>query len=295
MSKPKKEKIESMLDDDKKPLYILSKDFQAAAKLMSKAEVRYLVEAYYKHQEDRIRSQHQVEALNKSGAEHQIIVWLYDRSKRLEDSCRSALAVWAKQDPMAVWAMSQKGIAHVIACGLASHIDLTKINYATSLWRYAGMDPTSVWEKGKARPWNARLKRLCWIMGESFVKVSGLEDAFYGKLWRQRKEYEVERNKNGLNRERALSMVDKYSKGTDAKEWCKKGMLPPAHIHAMSRRWIIKLFLSHYFEVGYEKLHGKKPPEPYAIARLGHVTHIYPPVPDQPKKTKPKTKKTSGS
>ena len=53
-------------------------------------------------------------------------------------------------------------------------------------------------------------------------------------------------------------------------------MLPPAHIHSMARRFVVKLFLSHYHEVG-KRLEGKEPPEPYVIAHLGHIDKVEPP------------------
>jgi hypothetical protein len=54
-------------------------------------------------------------------------------------------------------------------------------------------------------------------------------------------------------------------------------MLPPAHIDARARRWGVKLFLSHMFEVMYIEHNGKMPPEAYILTQPGHNRKI--PVP----------------
>ena len=54
-------------------------------------------------------------------------------------------------------------------------------------------------------------------------------------------------------------------------------MLPLGHIDARARRWTVKLFLSHWWEVAYELHHGTKPPNPYVITYLEHVDQIRPP------------------
>src|SRR6185437_10902883 len=47
------------------------------------------------------------------------------------------------------------------------------------------------------RPWNARVKVLCWKIGESFVKVKANENDFYGKLYEKRKLMEQLKNERG--------------------------------------------------------------------------------------------------
>lgn len=179
----------------------------------------------------------------------------------------------------------------------------------------------------------------CFKIGESFVKVSGRESDFYGKLFQQRKAKEWVNNLNGNFSDevkRSLS-AKKFGDATDAKawltgkispqvaQWCLtrgivssspttesiaamlKGdevvdqalisagffdkengptdtyasagapMLPPAHIHARARRWIVKLFLSHYQYVAYRYQYGQDPPAPYATAKAGHADLIVPP------------------
>ena len=55
------------------------------------------------------------------------------------------------------------------------------------------------------------------------------------------------RNDHGDYAERAALILTqkKFDKKTDAYKAYSSGNLPPAHIHAMARRYAVKLFLSH--------------------------------------------------
>jgi len=126
------------------------------------------------------------------------------------------------------------------------------------------------------RPWNARLKTLCWKIGESFVKVKGNPDSWYGRLYRQRKEWESARNMAlEFKDQAAKALRDKdYKRDTDAKKEYEQGRLPPAHIHARAKRYAVKMFLAHYHEVAYITNVGEDPPKPWCIAYGEHVDWI---------------------
>ena len=146
-----------------------------------------------------------------------------------------------------------------------------------NLYSFAGIPPDAECKKGHKRPWNAALKTLCWKIGESFVKVHNNEKDIYGKLYAQRKALEIERNERGefADQAKAKLATTRIGKTTDAYKSYSVGKLPPAHIHARAKRWAVKIFLSHWWEVAYEAHYGEKPPfEPYPIAHLGHVHKI---------------------
>jgi hypothetical protein len=171
------------------------------------------------------------------------------------------------------------GIGPVISAGLAAHIDVTRSNTVGHIWRFAGLDPTVEWKKGEKRPWNASLKCLCWTIGESFVKVSGRPDDFYGQLYLQRKQIEQQRNEAGGLADQAARKLERFKigKDTDAYKAYAAGKLPPAHIHARAKRWAVKLFLAHYHHVAWTMATGTPPPKPYVISILGHADMIMPP------------------
>jgi hypothetical protein len=288
----------------------LSKDLAKAAKTMSKDEARFLVDGYYIIQEDRKRSGNQVRALQENKEPHALLLWFKENNEILEGQIKRALDIYSVSQPLGIWARSVYGIGPVIAAGLLAHIDLDVARHVADIWRYAGLDPTSKWEKGQKRPWNAELKVLCWKMGESFMKQSRDDECYYGKILLQRWSFEKARNKVGYNEAAAAFILanKNIGKDTDAYLWysgslkakvldgwdeltmeakkkqmekCKvapgKGlaMLPPAHILSRAKRYAVKWFLGDYFTVGY-KLAGKETPIPYPIAHLNHETIIAP-------------------
>lgn len=264
---------------DLEPITRLSKDIAEAAKTLSDSEARFLVDAYYAMQENRIRTGGQIRSLTESQEPHAVLQWLNAQDTALEGQIKRALGRYADSNPLGEWAQSVRGIGPVITAGLLAHIDITLAPTVGHIWRFAGLDPTRTWEKGQKRPWNASLKTLCWKIGESFVKVSGSEEAYYGKVYIARKELEQQRNEAGNFADQAKAALERkrFGKETQARAHYEAGRLPPGHIHARAKRYAVKLFLAHYHEVGYRLHYGKAPPLPYAIAMLGHAHRI--PVP----------------
>lgn len=254
----------------------LTKDLKTSATQLGARQARYLVDAYYIIQEDRKRSAAQSRALGESGEPSAVIEWFAENNRILEGQLKRALDAYSAADPLGQWARSIIGIGPVIAAGLLAHIDLDRAPTVGHIWRFAGLDPTVTWGKGQKRPWNAALKVLCWKIGESFTKVSGNENSTYGRLYRERKEYETERNEAGAYKDQAERSLEtrNYDKNTDAYAHYSAGRLPPSRIHLRAQRYAVKMFLSHYHEMGY-RLQGKEPPKPFIIEHGGHV-HLFP-------------------
>jgi hypothetical protein len=253
----------------------LSRDLKKAAQTLSPDEARYLVDHYYQMQGDRIRAMNQVRALIGSEEPHQTIAWLADNAGVLERSIAGALDAYSKASVVGRWARSICGIGPVIAAGLLAHIDITKAPTAGHIWRFAGLDPTVSWEKGKKRPWNASLKRLTWLIGESFVKVSTNDADIYGHLYVARKAYEQHRNDAGELADQAAAKLEKFriGKTTDAYAHYAMGKLPPGHIHARAKRWAVKVFLSNFHAVAYRDHFGVDAPKPYILTKEGGHAH----------------------
>lgn len=267
------------------PVTRLSRDLRAAATTLSPDEARFLVDAYYQMQENRIRSGHQSRTLSEAGEPHSVLAWLFEQDGTLEKQVAGALERYAKAQPIGEWAMSIVGIGPVITAGLLAHIDIRKAPTVGHIWRYAGLDPSVKWGKGEKRPWNASLKRLCFLIGESFVKVQANERDVYGKVYAARKELEIERNEAGAfsdQAERSLA-EKKFGAGTDARKHYEAGRLPPARIHMRAKRYAVKLFLAHLHHVWYWHEVGEAPPKPYVLSHLGHGHFIAPPNWVEPK------------
>lgn len=264
------------------PIEKLTKDLRNAAVTLGDDEARFLVDAYYQMQANRIVADNQIRSVEKSETPepHAVLNWLSDQNTTLENQIKGALERYAKSHIAGPWLFSVCGIGPVLAAGLVAHIEIEKAPTVGHIWRFAGLDPTSKWEKGEKRPWNASLKTLCWKIGESFVKVSGNDKDYYGKIYKARKESEIAKNEAGDFAEQAAAVLaaKKIGKSTDAYAAYSIGKLPPAHIHARAKRYAVKLFLAHLHEVWYKAHFGTMPPKPYAIAILGHAHQIPPPV-----------------
>lgn len=311
----------------------LKRDVAAAGKSMTPDEARFLVDQYYAMQEDRIRFGNQARALGETGEPHTVIQWLGVQSNTLEAQIKRALDHYAHGHPVGEWAMSIYGIGPVIAAGLLAHISMNpwrchnpkakkackpgepcspecgyeRTESAGQIWRYAGLDPTVTWEKGQKRPWNTSLKTLCWKIGQSFMKFAADDECYYGHVYRQRKQFEIERNERGDNVDAVAQAKVRIGDTTDSMAWLtgcydpvrvrqlreagyltpdrlkqikqEPGtgvkMLPPGQIDARARRYAVKLFLSHLHDVWYRHEFERAPNAPYPIAFMQH-THFIP-------------------
>jgi hypothetical protein len=290
----------------------LSRDLRHAASDMSVDEARFLVDAYYQIQMKRISAEHQARKMSEAGEPAEIAAWLGTQSRVLEQQIRGALDRFSMAIPVGAWSRAQKGIGPVLASGLIAHIDITKAPTVGHIWSFAGVIPGQKWEKGQKRPWNSRLKVLLWKIGQSFTKVSGNEDAYYGQVYRERKRLEWERNLAGQFADQARASLEgrRFGADTDALIWysgrlsaldakeimamesaqrsaaLKKRsgqegsgvpMLPPARLDLRAQRYAYKLFLAHWHDVAYRDHFKAEPPVPYPIAHLGHAHRIAPP------------------
>jgi len=257
----------------------LSKDLRKAAEALTVAEARFLVDAYYQVQQFRIEAAGQARAAVAAGEPAEFTGWIGRVMKTLEGAIVSALDRYTETRTEGRWAKSLVGIGPVLSAGLLAHIDITKAATAGAIWRFAGLDPTSTWAKETKRPWNARLKVLCWKIGESFIKQQSHPDDVYGRVYVERKAFERARNESGALGDQAAAALaaKRYRKETRAKVAYEAGRLPDAHIHARARRYAVKLFLAHYHHVAYEVATGSPPPRPYIIEHGGHTHFIAPP------------------
>lgn len=262
----------------------LKRDIKNAGTTLSKEEARYLVDLYYQMQEYRKASDNQVRQLQKEDNKepHETLAFFANNFRTLERNIKSVLQVYAESKPIGQWMLSICGIGPVISAGLMANIDITKVQTAGQIQAFAGLDPTREWHKGERRPYNARLKTLCWKIGQCFIKVQNNEEDVYGKIFAIRKAYEIERNEKGELADQAKAKLERFNikKTTDAYKWYSQGKLPPAHINQRASRYAVKIFLSHLFSVWYEMEHKEKPPKPYAIAILNHAHEI--PIPNWP-------------
>lgn len=278
------------------PIKRLTRDQVNAAKNISRREVRYLVDYYYICQEDRKRAKSQVRALEQFGEPNELVQYLADQAEVLESQVKRMLDKYVEKDPVASWISDLYGFGPVLSAGFVAHLDITMAPTAGHFWAFAGLDPTKTWEKGKKRPWNAKLRVLSWKAGQCMMKFSNREDCYYGQIYKKAKEYYFQKNEAGDYSAQAKSELvsGKYKErivkassqdGEEvteetfkrAKFYLEQGKLPPAHIDARARRYAVKMFLSHLHEVWYKFHYKTNPPRPFALEILGHAHKIEPP------------------
>lgn len=127
------------------PVSRLTRDLKTASKVLSADEARFLVDAYYNMQRNRIRSGNQERALGASGEPHAVISWLTTQFDALELGVKSALDAYSAAHPVGEWMRAQSGIGPVIAAGLLAHINIRKAPTAGHIYSFAGLDPKQSW------------------------------------------------------------------------------------------------------------------------------------------------------
>lgn len=320
-------------------LFLISRDLKAAASTLTDREARYLVDAYYQMQEDRIRNAHQVRAAAAADEPHAVLTRFQAITGNIETSIKGALHNYAKSKPLGRWCLSIHGIGPVVTAGLLAHIDIEQAPTVGHIWRFAGLDPSAEWlgrEKASKlvkevlgtervpspahiqelvrrgpfkeatlrrfatndsgditaatlsaalarQPWNAKLKRLCWIIGGLFVRLRNSDKDVYGKVYERRKAYEQEKNERGDYAETARrTLLERKITDTATRKTYESGRLPDGRIDLRARRYATKLFLSAFHEVAYFLRYDRLPPKPYVLEHIaGHVHYIEPPKIDQ--------------
>ena len=255
----------------------LDRDVLRATLSLTPREMRFLVDTYYQIQKMRIQLGNASGAASRDEEPGEFPGWLSRQMRLLETRLRSVMLAWAEDRVAGQWAMSQVGIGPVLAAGLLAHIDPERAKTAGAVWRFAGLDPTLVWDKGQKRPYNADLKVLCYEIGDSFVKFHNNSKCYYGHLYAERKLQEQERNEAGLFAEQAAATLrEKKITEPETKACYEAGRLPPGRIEFRARRVAVKLFLAHFQQV-LREANGLPIVAPYVIEHLGHVHLRTPP------------------
>jgi len=254
--------VETVANPSFEAIHKLTRDLKKAAVTLTRTEARFLVDNYYTMQDNRIRTGGQIREMESIKEPHEVLKWFNTQDELLENEVKRALDSYSNGFVLGRWARSLYGIGPVIAAGLLAHLDIEKAKGAGAFWRFAGLDPTSEWKKGEKRPWNAALKVLCWKAGESFVKTSGREGDIYGHLLIAKKDLLTSQNEALMFKNAAAEVLVRVPKHAQASIY-KTGKLPPGHIFSRAKRYAVKLFLAHYFEVSWWLKYNCAPPMPF--------------------------------
>lgn len=148
--------------------------------------------------------------------------------------------------------------------------------------KFKGFTKENLVKATKLVPYNKNLKKTMYLIGQSFQKVQNKPNSLYGYLYKQRLQYEIDRNEAGYNKEYAENALKKknYSKSTETYKAYIKGKCPKGQLINRATRHTVKIFLNHLFEFEHLEKFGEPAPIPYAFTIDGvHKDYIEPEVP----------------
>jgi len=186
----------------------LHPELAEAATSFDQRTMRSVVDSFYQFQDYRIRCENRLraaaEGLDSSSPGLAALEYMVQMAKYQEEQVKGLIKVWANNHPVAIWLQTIHGIGPILAAGFVAHINMDRVECTGDVWKFAGVIPGMEWVKGKPRPWNAKLKMLLYKIGESFVKLTNKEDAYYARLYKERKVLETERNDSGKYADQAV-------------------------------------------------------------------------------------------
>lgn len=134
------------------PVVRLGADLRQAARELSSAQARYLVDFYYQIQEYRLRAASQQHAAAVQEEPNLFIGWTFRMMSSTEGAVKTALDAYTNTLPLGQWMKSITGIGPVISAGFLANLEQTPPATVGAWWRFAGLDPTVKWlsrEKAK--------------------------------------------------------------------------------------------------------------------------------------------------
>lgn len=171
----------------------------------------------------------------------------FKEMKALEGRLDRHIEKMTRQMPIVQEMIKIRGIGPILAAKCALMIDITKCPTVSSLWKFAGLSVVDGKadrpRKGEKLTYNANLKIVAFQIGDCMIKTNSPYRAIYDK-------------------EKARILAAKPD-------------IKPIHAHRMASRKMVKLFLSHLWEV-WRELEGMPTRVPYAMEYLGHTTYIEP-------------------
>lgn len=170
-----------------------------------------------------------------------------------------------------------KGIGPCLGGSLyAAIFDISKFNYVSSLWKYAGMDVVDGEaprrKRGEKITWNPFLRMTMYKVTDSFVKQKA-DVSLYRRLYDQKKAYY-----QGKYPEEVNHPTRKRKDGKPIKKYT------PGHIHNMAKRYTGKIFLQHLWRT-WRELENLEVTKPWILTHGGHNTYIEPEQSSEARKT----------
>lgn len=187
-------------------------------------------------------------AAGRSAMNPALAIHFAGRFQDIEDELTALIKLTIEEHEMWPWLDQVKGIGPGLAAQLVAFVDIEKAPTISSLWKFAGQAVNNKGEadrrvKGQKLEYNAKLKRSCYLVEESFMRSSSP----YRRIYDEAKEQYLRTRP----------------------DWT------PKHIDMACKRKMVKVFLSHMWLV-WRHVRGLPIGTPYAQGVLGHE-HIHQP------------------
>ena len=225
--------------------------------------LHFLVQTHMQIEKLRMATDSQCSTVLKQGFNDPYLSQVRQKVCEFEEWIEAEIRGLVISHPAWPWLNQVKGVGmENIGKVIAFVGDISRFPTVSKLWSYSGYSvkngeaPRKV--KGQKVTWNKNLRIMCWRLGVSLIRARG---AYYHYYQEMKVMYE----------RRYEGRIVKAKKG----ESVPAGMITIKHIHNMALRRMIKIFLSHLWEV-WREAEGLAVSAPYAIDRLGYVTPIEP-------------------
>ncbi len=273
MAKPVKTSAQTIKEISKLLKEAIKQDIVKNVNGFTRQDAKFLYSAFKDIQKNRVEWQNRAKASNSALAQ-----FLADIFMQIEEAIKYINKEYCDAHPIASYLNENiYALGPGLITGLMAYLDIEKAPNISCFWRFAGLDPTIKWEKGKKRPFCSELKTICWLAVKSFIKHKNNSKCVYGRLYERFKKEEIEKNEKGKNAEYCKEYIKNHKKLTaNQKKYYLQGKLPPAHIESRAIRKVAKALLSDIWLYMYEHTYNKKAPLPYALVELGHTSYRIP-------------------
>lgn len=270
---------------------------------MKTEEIIIKTESYYAIQGLRIQAQLRIKAfvrdkrLNKKEAK-KLHHWNDDMLKNMEAGIKKEMELLIADIPVYKEFMKKiKGIGPCLAGSLYAGIyDISRFATISKLWTYCGQNvkdgEAPRREKGKKITWNPFLRMTLHKLSDSFIKQNP-KTSQYRKLYDEFKlEYQkkfpqwgicwvckgkMKSNITGIGMKCIKCGKDQAGEPHPTRK-TKKGKqifrYTKQHIHNMSKRKVVKIFMQHLFVRWWKIDHNTVPSKPWILVHGGHVDYI---------------------
>jgi hypothetical protein len=244
---------------------------EKAERLAAASPFKFLVDSMLNVEQLRVSVQIRRTHLGLKGRSDEETDNLFERLQGLEAYLDERVALLLQEHPAHHWFSRVKGVGDENIAKIIGMVDITKAPTVSSLWSFAGYGVVDGKaprrEKGQKLAYNSQLRTMCWRLAGSLLKANGKYKAVYDK--------EKMKLSERFAREGRKIVPAAQLPKVDGKRAENEQFISEGHIHHMALRKMIKLFLSHLWQV-WRGAEGLPVREPWAMQYGGHTTIITP-------------------